>query len=138
MLVVVDSQGKVLASLGAHPVPNVAAMQTRLPRQAISHLQKALSLPVGDFVDPTRQTSAEANETLISVMPVFKDNDAVVGAVILMAYHPQISQDFFTSILPDRLYRSHPDFQWFLWDTLWLFRGEDLYETLPSPLGDCR
>ncbi|GAC1379031.1 MAG: hypothetical protein NVSMB33_03920 [Ktedonobacteraceae bacterium] len=87
-LTVVNKQGQVIASIGAHPVPLDTSLQTQLSPQSWTNLQAVLH----DIKGSTSKVSQEADGTLVAETPILENEGNIQGVLVMKSAQPDILQ----------------------------------------------
>ena len=87
-LAVVNTQGRVLASLGAHSVPVNTSIQAQLSPQSWANLQAVLN----DSRGTTSRVNQEADGVLVAEAPIVGNDGTLRGVLILKTAKPDIFQ----------------------------------------------
>jgi signal transduction histidine kinase len=85
-LAVVDTQGKVLTSIGAHPIVSSTFIQEHLSSQSSANLQAVLS----DGKGTTSKIYGETDGTVVGTAPIVGQNNQLVGALVLKTEQPNL------------------------------------------------
>jgi NarL family two-component system sensor histidine kinase LiaS len=91
-IVVVDTQGKVVASTGTPPVPNGSQAQASLSEQSHLDLQSVLGDPSGK----TTATGRGTNSTLSAAAPIVGEDGKLHGALVMQMVEPKLLELFFS------------------------------------------
>ncbi len=87
-LAVIDTQGRVISSIGTQPVAAGTPLQTRLSPQDQANLRRVLSNPSGT----TSTVGEEAGNTLVAITPIVEINGTMRGALAMKILRPDIFQ----------------------------------------------
>src|SRR5579884_2418228 len=87
-LAVIDTQGRVISSIGTQPVAAGTPLQTRLSPQDQANLRRVLSNPSGT----TSTVGEEAGNTLVAITPIVEINGTMHGALVMKILQPDIFQ----------------------------------------------
>jgi NarL family two-component system sensor histidine kinase LiaS len=91
-IIVVDTQGRVVASTGIPPVPNGSQAQQSLSEQGHLDLQSVLNDPTGN----TTATGHGANNSLSAASPIVGEDGKLHGALVMQIAEPNLLQLLFS------------------------------------------
>ncbi len=89
-ITVVDIKGRVIASVGSHPVPADALLQAQLSPQS----RLNLAIVLHDVHGTTSKIMAEADGTLLGITPITGKGGKVEGALVMKIVPPSNMQLF--------------------------------------------
>ena len=85
-LAVVDTQGKVLTSIGTHPVDSNTLLQEQLSPQSSANLQAVL----GDEKGTTSKIYTETDGTVVGIAPIVGQSNQPIGALVVKTDQPNL------------------------------------------------
>jgi len=87
-LVVVNTQGQVLASLGSQPIPLNTPLQAQLSAQSRANLQAVFN----DSKGTTSKVNVEADGSMVAETPIVGNGGHVQGVLVMKSAKPDILQ----------------------------------------------